>query len=318
MEMAQLKVLAGEVDFSRESASLVNLALYKENEKNGYTTYLTPMHVTPTDIFINQTWADGDAEYRSIVQNVKFRQALNKAIDRDEIIDTVYYGFAEPSTYADPTFDPAGAERLLQEIGMRKGSDGFYRTPTGKPFEIIFEMAADAPDIIPVTELVTEMWKAIGINTTAKRVEASMRDNKQSANLLQARVMWCEEILWFWMNYRMDAWGRTWNNYFTNTTTVDIRNDDGTTTKQAVASETPPPGVLEFQRMVDTLMSGSLSEANATDLKIKQSIRDNLWYIVPLENVKQPLIINSRIRNVAESGFAVAVDLGGEILWYDN
>jgi peptide/nickel transport system substrate-binding protein len=319
MEMVQLKIFSGEVDFSRESASLVNLPLYKQYEKNGFSTYLVPMHVTPTDIGINMTWDGGDAEYKSIVQNKKFRHALNKAVDREELIDTIYYGYAEPSTLmADATYDPAGAEKLLQEIGMKKGSDGYYRTPSGKPFEILFEAFADAPDIIPYNELVAEMWKAVGIKTTVKVVESSNRDNKQTANQLQARCIWIHTPLWHYLDWGIGNWGRAWEIYFANTTTVDIKNADGTTTKQAVRGETPPPEVLEFQRMVNSLMVTNVQEANATYAKLKANVKENLWFFSFIENVKQPLIVNSRIRNIAQGGFAIGIDFSGEMFWFDN
>jgi peptide/nickel transport system substrate-binding protein len=318
MEMVQLKMISGEVDFARESAAFTSLSLYKENEKNGFTTYLVPAHVTYTDTGINMTYSD-DEEYRSIVQNLKFRQALNKAIDREELIDTIYYGFAKPSTLmADATLDPAGAEKLLQEIGMTKGSDGYYRTPSGKAFEILFEIAADSPQLIPYTELLAEMWKDIGIKTTVKRVEGSMRDNKQNANQLQARTVWTHTPLWYQLDWGMFMWGRAWEIYFTNTSSVDIRNDDGTTTKQTVRGEEPPPAVREFQAMVDSLMTGSLAEANATFAKLKANVKQNLWYFSPLEDTAQPILVNSKLKNVAEGGIGIAIDFSGEIFWYDN
>jgi peptide/nickel transport system substrate-binding protein len=317
MEMVQLKMISGEVDVARESATMNNIQLYKQNERNGYTSYIVPMHMTPTDIAVNLTW--GDAEYRSIVNNLKFRQALNKAIDRNEIIDALYYGYAEPATdYSDPAFDPGGAERLLQEIGMRKGPDGYYRTPTGKPFEIIFEMYAEASDIIPCGELVTEMWKAIGINTTVRRIDNTVRSNKRAANEIQATVNWTHTPLWYYQDFGMFMWGRAWEIYFNNTATVDITNEDGTTTRRNVAAETPPPAVMEFQSMVASLLTGSLADANETFAKVKKNIYDNLWYIVPLQNVKQVFLVNSRIRNVAEGGFAIALNYSGETFWYDN
>jgi peptide/nickel transport system substrate-binding protein len=319
MQMVQLKMISGEVDFARESASLVNIVLYKENEKNGFTTYLAPMHVTPSDVLLNLTWAEGDEEYISIVRNKKFRHALNKAIDREEIIDTVYYGYAEPAKdFSDSTLDPVESERLLREIGMTKGSDGYYRTPSGKPFEIIFEMVANAPDLIPVAELVAEMWKGIGIKTTARVMEPSLRDSRQAANLMQARVIWTSSPQWTYNDYGIGSWGRAWELYFNNTTKVTITNADGTQTEQAVSSEEPPPEVMEFQRMRASMFTGSLADANATYEKMKANFRENLWGFIHLENVKQPVLINSKIRNVADAGFGIGINYGGEILWYDN
>jgi peptide/nickel transport system substrate-binding protein len=320
MEMVQLKIISGEVDFSRESATMTNIQLYKQNESKGYTTYMHNMHVTPTDIGINMTWADGDEEYISIVRNLKFRQALDKAVDKMELIDTLYYGFAEPSNLADPVQDKAGAERLLQEIGMKKGSDGYYRAPSGKAFEILFEIAADAADLIPYTELVAEMWKAVGIKTTVKRVEPAFRDNRQSANQLQARTVWtASPAMWFYNDWGMFMWGRAWEIYYSGATSVDLKNDDGSTRKVAVTGEKPPEAVDEFNRMNADLYVGSLANANATYQKLRKNLRDNLWYFSFLMNVKQPLVVNSKLRNVASSGgYAISVDYSGEILWYDN
>jgi peptide/nickel transport system substrate-binding protein len=321
IEMLELKMLAGEVDYNLNEVGINSLPLFRENERNGFTVIMAPSHLTQTDIGINLTWADGDAEYRSIVQNLKFRQALNKAIDREELIDTIYYGFAKVSSQtADPTNtpDPAGAERLLQEIGMRKGSDGYYRTPTGKNFEIIFELAPASPMHMPYTELVAEMWNGIGIKTTVRRVNESYMNNLQSANKLQARTMWTATPLWFYQDWGMYMWGRAWEIYFNNTATIDIQNDDGTTTRQAVTSEIPPPGVMEFQRMVAGLMTGSLSDANATFAKLKASLKENLWYFVPLEETTQPVLLNSKLKNVATGAMGISIGFGVEIFWFDN
>jgi peptide/nickel transport system substrate-binding protein len=321
IEMLELKMLAGEVDYNLNETGIQSLPLFKQNEKNGFTVIMAPSHLTQTDIGINLTWADGDEEYISIIRNLKFRQALNKAIDRDELIDTVYYGFAKVSSQtADPTGtpDPAGAEKLLQEIGMKKGADGFYRTPSGKVFEILFELAPDSPMHMPYTELVAEMWNGIGVRTTVKRVEGSYMDNLQSANRLQARTMWTATPLWYYGDWGMFMWGRAWEMYFANTTKVTITNEDGTTTEQAIDRETPPPEVQEFNRMVESLMTGSLSDANATYAKIKQSIKDNIWYFVPLEETTQPVLVNSKLKNVAPGGMGIAIGFAVEILWYDN
>jgi peptide/nickel transport system substrate-binding protein len=319
IEMLELKMLAGEVDYNLNEVGINSLSLFKENEKYGFTVFMAPSHLTQTDIGINMTWADGDAEYKSIVKNLKFRQALNKAIDREELIDTIYYGFAKVSSQtADPTNtpDPAGAERLLQEIGMRKGSDGYYRTPSGKNFEILFELAPESPMHMPYTELVAEMWNGIGIKTTVKRVDTSYMNNLYNANKLQARTAWTHTPLWYQQDWGMGMWGRSWT--INNTTTVDIQNEDGTTTRQIVAGEIPPPEVQEFQNMVASLITGSLAEANTTFAKLKANLKENLWYFVPLEETTQPVLVNSKLKNVATGAMGIAIGFAAEILWYDN
>ena len=98
VEMLTMKVLNGEVDFVRESTGLNKLPLYKENEeKAGINSSLMDNHVDPTAIFLNMTYNDPD--WRKVVNDVRFRQAISNGINRQEIIDTVYYGFAQMPTW---------------------------------------------------------------------------------------------------------------------------------------------------------------------------------------------------------------------------
>ncbi|NLA52481.1 MAG: ABC transporter substrate-binding protein, partial [Alcaligenaceae bacterium] len=160
-EMAVMKQIAGEVDFARETMAMTKIPLYKENEKNGYTTYMAKMHVTPTDIFLNLTYED--PVWRQVVRDVRFRQALNYAIDKEEIIDSIYYGFAEASQMIPSEYDPDKANQLLDEMGLdKRDAQGFRLGPDGKRFTINFEIQNVAPDIVPFTELIVEFWLNVG------------------------------------------------------------------------------------------------------------------------------------------------------------
>ena len=57
IEMLNVNIFAGDVDFMRESTGLVKVPLYKENEAaGGFTTVLLDMHVDSSNLFINQTF----------------------------------------------------------------------------------------------------------------------------------------------------------------------------------------------------------------------------------------------------------------------
>ena len=59
MEMVQMSYISGEADFGRESATIDNISMYKENaEKAGITAYVTTMHNNPTDISLNANYKD--------------------------------------------------------------------------------------------------------------------------------------------------------------------------------------------------------------------------------------------------------------------
>ncbi|NLB39703.1 MAG: ABC transporter substrate-binding protein [Clostridiales bacterium] len=190
MEMVQLKYVAGEADFGRESATIDNVTLYKENEaKAGITTYLTAMHVNPTDLWINFNYKD--EAWQEAISDVRFLQALELSIDAEEILDSVYKGFGEINPYWKCEGDFDGANALLDEMGMQKGSDGYRTTPSGKPLIIQIINSPDAKDITSVSELYVEFWSEIGLKTEITTLESSMRDHTLSENAYVFRHFSC-------------------------------------------------------------------------------------------------------------------------------
>lgn len=96
-------------------------------------------------------WANPSADYRAIafprnnpaVDDVRVRRALNLAVDRQQMVDGILYGFGSAastpySAAQGPVFnpdavfphDPAEAGRLLDEAGWRRDGDG-PRTKNG-------------------------------------------------------------------------------------------------------------------------------------------------------------------------------------------
>jgi peptide/nickel transport system substrate-binding protein len=295
MEMVTMKTLAGEVDISRESAALVKMPLYKENEKNGIKAYLCNMHVTPTDVFLNLTHED--TNWRKVVQDVRFRQALNLALNKEEIIDTIYYGFAEPSIMQDNTYDLAKANELLDEMGLTKGSDGFRKGPDGKTFEIPFEVQAAAPDIVPLTELIVEHWKQLGLNVTMKTIDGGLWGTRNSANELKASVMWTHTPLWQNGDYGQGFWGPLWSRWW---------NTGGK------EGEEPPEEVKHFYSLVDKIYQVPAEESPKVNEELRAEMGKHIWYFVHVENVKQPMITNEKLGNVSDKTYAIACNFAGE------
>ena len=319
MEMVQLMAIAGEVDFMRESAALINMPLYRQNEESGgFTTLMVNIHNTPTTIHLNLTWAGGTDGYREMVQDVRFRRALNMAIDPEIIIDAIYFGYAEPNTWQDATFDPEGAIALLEDMGMVRGADGWFLQPDGDTFQIIIEHGAEAPDIGPYSELVTEMWRDIGINASTNRLAGALVGQRQNANELQARVIWVPTPLWGHMNWGFPIWGRSWEMWLNSVTEITYTDDDGNTVTRPVAGETPPEDVQEFYRMVESLMSVSTDQAQIVFDNIRQHMDENVWFMVPLVNMRQPVIVNNRLRNTTDHGFGIALNYSMPQVWFEQ
>jgi len=300
IEMTGLKIIAGEVDFNREATALSKMPVYRENaEKGGYEALLANMHVTPTDIFLNLTY-DNDV-WRKVVRDVRFRKALNYAIDRAEIIDTLYYGFADPSTITDSTLDLDKANALLDEMGMEKGPDGFRKGPDGKRFTIPFEVQAAAPDIVPLAELLTEMWKEIGIHVTVKTLDSALWGTRNAANELQATIIWTHTPLYYMQDWGQGLWGNLWNTWW---------NSGGK------KGEEPPEDVKEFYSLMNKMNVSSPEEAVKIMETLKEKMKENIYYFVHIEHVKQPLIVNAKLGNITDKGTAISINFAGEQMFF--
>lgn len=309
VEMVNQKVLAGDVDFLRESTALVKVPLYKENEEaGGFRTVLTDMHVDSSALFLNQTF--NDETWRKVSQDIRFRQALSHAINRQEIIDSIYYGMASFPLVSvgeeNSTYDVAAANALLDEMGMtEKDADGF-RMVDGKPFSILLEHGAHAPDLEPVAELVAEQLKEVGINLQVKRIDSQLWGQRELANELQATMFWSHD-----QNGDSDYSG---SNSFRRTGRQWALWHE----TNGAEGEEPPQWVKDMYELDAkrwSTVSGS-EEFNALKEQTFEWVRTNLPVIQIVETVKYPMIANARLNNVASAGFAIASNFAGEQLWY--
>ncbi len=309
VEAVNLKVLTGEVDFLRESTGLVKVPLYKENEeKGGFNTVLLDMHVDSSTIFLNQTF--DNPVWQQLSQDVRFRKALSHAINRDEIIESIYYGFAgyplKSVGEENSTYDVEQANALLDELGMtERDGDGFRLGPDGEPFSMLVEHGAHAPDLEPIAELLAEQMKDVGINFQIKRIDSQLWGQRNTANELQATVFWAHD-----QNGDNDRlmgnlglFGRQWNTWYT--------------TGGAEGVE-PPAWVMEALDRNKARWESVAGEEEYNTLADEGYAwqQANIPQITIVENVKYPMIANKNLRNVPSAGYAIACNFAGEQLWY--
>ena len=110
MEAAELMLFAGEVDYFWQ-VSLGNIPLYIENSEAGnYAVYIYP-NKDSRMFFLNLTFAD--ETWREVTWDKRFRQALQLAIDSQDLIDTLYFGQAHLPTIAPADYDVTPPTRCL-------------------------------------------------------------------------------------------------------------------------------------------------------------------------------------------------------------
>ena len=113
------------------------------------------------------------------------RQALQHAINRTQILDTIYpKGWDAATTFIQGTvpqaaddsdlfsYDPALAEKLLSEAGWVPGSDG-YRHKDGQTLSFTLVPNPYVPSTQQEDELIAQQFKAVGIKATLKLVALS-------------------------------------------------------------------------------------------------------------------------------------------------
>ncbi len=309
VEMVNMKVLAGEVDFLRESTALVKIPLYKENEaKAGFQVVLLDMHVDSSGLRLNQTFDDPD--WQSVVSDIRFRQAVSLAINRQELIDSVYYGYASfpLQTIGEEfsTFDVDKANALLDEMGLtEKDADGFRKYPSGKVIEILLENGQQAPDLAPVADLTAQYLKAIGLKVTVKAIDSTLHGERWNANQIQATVMWSHDVGWAGdiTLGNINRAGRQWEVWRTSNGNEGVEPPDWI--KEAIQIDadrwSAVPGTDEYNALVEAGLKWT---------------RDNLPYINYVEGVKYPMIVNTKMGNVPQGGYAIGYNFTGPQMFF--
>lgn len=115
----------------------------------------------------------------------KVREALARAIDRDQIVRVAWLGYAKPGAsivapalkdWNDPglrpePFDPDAAERLLDEAGYRKGSDG-VRIAKGHrmSYTVIFSTEESGPGD-RAFQIIQAGFRRIGVEITQRKLD---------------------------------------------------------------------------------------------------------------------------------------------------
>ena len=308
VEALTMKVLAGEVDFVRESTALVKLPLYKENEeKADIHVQLMDNHVDPTCLFLNNTYADEN--FKKTVNDVRFRQALSYGINRQEIIDSVYFGYAQMPKLVPSEYNVDKANQLLDEMGMdKKDADGYRLGLDGKPFTFLIEHGAHAPDIAPAAELVAVQLKDIGLKVQVKQLESSLWGQRAAANDLQATILWDVQPMWAdgtWTDYApgQAGWAPLWQQWH------DTNGQQG---------EEPPAAAKELYTIMENRSKAvpySDEDKQLVD-ELYKNYSENSWILPLAEKVNYAMVVSNKLGNMPISGQAIGADYSGEQFFF--
>ena len=310
-ETLTLSALAGNFDYLGERASMKKLGVMKEQEDKGTIKILIPrMHRLPINFNLNLT-VDNPI-WRQVTNDVRFRQALSLAINRQEIIDTFYFGsYAQlPEKTGTGEYNVDKANELLDAMGLdKKDSEGYRLGSDGKRFEIFFEIGDYSEDHLPMTELIAEYWKTVGVYTTLKKVDMQLIDQHWQANELQGTALWAHQDIWpsiGWDDYLPgNRWGRLWAQWYS------------TNKKEG---EEPPQEIKDLYDTHAKFMQATVGSAESTAAlnAIYKSYQDNVWTFNVVEHSYYPTFFSKRVQNVPVGqyeGFGIVVMYSME-QWY--
>ena len=326
VEVAILDAMQGNLDLAAMILRSSEFPMYVQNETQGdYSTFrYRSGNVSEVTYALNLNHPD-EAK-NELFNDVRFRQALSLAIDRHEINEFVYLGLGDPRQFTiDPSasyykeewgeafaeYDPERAIDLIEEIGLEKGSDGYYKLPNGE--DLIIELRVPSGSdtgtvgMDEVNELVSDYWNEIGVRTEFEMVSRELYTSQTSET---------EHDIAVWHADRMEElraylpglapihlsgnlqygneWAR-WKNY------QEWLDRDKTGEEPASEGVEPPEYIKDYMDLVDSWYTAQTDEEY---LQIAEEIFDfhseNLFVIGTVAKALRPVIINNRVNNVPE------------------
>jgi peptide/nickel transport system substrate-binding protein len=329
IEVVKLQIQAGDLDYA-DKLRISDLPVLRAAEEQGdYTTLLLPTD-QGADRKYQFSITVNDPVLREIFNDIRFRQAMSLAINRQEINDTLFFGLGVPRQwgvssnspfYEDwmgehfASYDPEQANALLDEMGLERGSDGVRVRPDGQPLHIILW---DAIDNIPMDELVTEYWSAVGVDV---EINTSTREAFQQAliaNEVQASVWFADVVaaidmhtrpIWFRPPYGLDTTpvggGLAWRNWWLS---------------EGAEGEEPPEYYREQMELVDQFQQTSLGSEEYFELgkEIVTRTVEQMLHIGTVGEVPYIYVRSNRIQNfpTEEMIFVEHMRSGHSDQWY--
>lgn len=311
-EVRNLKVVNGEVDYKIQNLFLADFPLYKENESKGnYTVHLSK--ALGENVYYAFNTTDKDPVLRQVFNDVRFRQAMSLAINRDEVNELVYLDQgapiqatpAHPDTVAFITdehktaytqYDVAKAKALLDEMGLKDSDgDGVRERPDGKPF-IMQVLFANQGGPTKMHELVQGYWSDVGIRINLREVSTDEYRASGQANDLSV-TSWRDgnrtaptvsQITFMFRSPFGDEWqpgtGFEW------ATWLETGGKEGTE---------PPADAKRVWELAEKFVLAPLGseESNKIGREVADIHLKNLWKIGVVGDVVSPVLVTNTMGN---------------------
>ncbi|WP_283130494.1 ABC transporter substrate-binding protein [Enterovibrio norvegicus] len=305
-----LRAVAGKTDFqARHVSNAQNRPIIFGNaEKSGYKVMLRPeTRMNSLVIGLNQN--SKDPIKREIFAEKDFRVALSHGIDRWDISETIFAGSVEPYQAAplDSSpffseemanqyleFDPAKANKLLDDMGLNKrDADGYRLMENGERLRIeALSTTLVEPETRDSLEMVKKHWKEIGIFLDIRIVDRSLQLSMKFANDYDM-VPWygdggvgiIDEARWYFPFSPESTYGLGWYNW--------------SATPDAASAVEPPAHVKRQIELYKTLrVTPEPKKQNELMQEIIDIAQEQFYAIGTVAKLPATVIVNEKLQNV--------------------
>lgn len=326
-EVAVLDAMQGGLDIAGFILSPAEFGMYMQNRDKGDYRVLAWRSGNSSEVTYAFNLNHKDEAKYELFNDVRFRQAMSLAINREEINQFVFQGMGTPTqvtvdpntSYFKPEwaaayseFDPAESKRLLDSIGLKKGRDGYYTFPDGSPLVVQLHVPSGSETgsvgFDEVNELVSEYWKEVGINTDYRvisrdlsgiRTTASEHDvTAWHADRMQELRAYLPKLTLFELTGNAVRYANDWGAWHRYQEWLNSGMKGAEPGSQGVE---PPQYVQEFLELKDSWYKAQSDEEYE---RIAQEVFDfyaeNVWLIGTVARSLRPIIVTNRLRNMPE------------------
>lgn len=310
-EVQTLKMVNGDVSYKSQAVNLNSAPVLLDNQATGhYTLDLPPTVASNVAISFNLT--DNDEAKRAVFNDVRFRQAMSHAINRQEIIDIAFLGEGKPEQYTafDPatvsfvsdeqraaftSYDPDLANSLLDEVGVvDQDGDGFRDLPNGERLKLTIQFATQGSNS-DLPEIVANNWTAVGIETSVLEVTSDEYRAAQSANELSVHI-WAKGQLGFYLATDPSYFIPPFDSYFFHRNAMLWAQWLETNGAEGIE---PPASVQETLDLVYQFQGKTFGseESNALGSQIVDKVLEQLYFIGTVGSIPEPVYHHNNLGN---------------------
>ncbi|MEM7442798.1 MAG: ABC transporter substrate-binding protein [Pseudomonadota bacterium] len=311
-QVRNLMITSGDVDYKAQSVFIDDFPLYVDNEEGGnYTVHLSSG--LGNNVFYAFNVTHPDETLREIFSDVRFRQAMSLALNRDEMNELVFLGqgTAAQSTPAEPAtvafisddmlnsyidYDPDAANALLDDMGLTdQTGDGLRDLANGDPLVVRINYSNQGAPV-RLHELAAGYWNDVGVRVDLREVTSDeyraqatsnnsdvttwANDNISGPTISQSNYMMVPPF----GNFFNPGNGFLWASWLTSDGADGIE---------------PPEEVMHLIELSDDFLQHPLGSDESNDLgeQIVGIHVDNLWKIGTVGSVPVPVIQHNTLAN---------------------